>query len=1103
MARLVWVSVVFLSIVVAIGLVRIPGTGLPETGGPEIPGLPKAHAWERAQWHVQKRLGEGMEHIPMNALEPARTTMEAMARSDPSARYAARHPEQLLAKSASAWQPLGPNQKGGRTRRIVLDSQGTMYASGVSGGVWRYNGFGWGPLGDRLVNVNVGALAISPANDEVIFAGTGELYRRTNRPYSSMTGSGIFKSTNAGEDWVQLQSSVSEDFSYVSDIVISPNNAARIYAATNTGVWRSDDNGASFVQTLSTDEGNGNLFEGCTDLTVRNDMGVDWVLATCSSRSEDDRYFLPGLLPGSCNGPCDGRIYLNQDAAASDDWQVVLTEAGMGRTSLSVFPGNQDVVYALSSSTLPGPDKTGDGRGDYDNGLHAVFRSDDGGQTWNATVRNTDDDPVSTWMLSFAWQARTDGQTPYGAGWYNQAIAVDPSNPDVVWVGGMQLYRSDDGGQTFGLTSNYFADTDVLGAQGPQMHPDVHVLTFDQTGRLWIGNDGGVWRANNQSAPTDRVNDGYRSMLVGGVTFTSRVSGYTTTQFYHGTVSPDGNLVIGGMQDNGTDALNLPGLPGWVTVYGGDGAYSAYDPIGPFYYFSAQGATLSRFDENFNSTYLGNALQAAALDNDEFMFILPYVIDPSDNSRLYTGGKRLFRGDQFGDTWTRASARFGFSFQDKTNAIAVAPTRSDWVLLGTGNAIYKSSQASTANQTDQLPSTSPRSGWVSSLIFDPGDESVAYATYSAFGGDHVWKSTDGGLSFFPIDGQGEGRLPDVPVHSLAVDPVNTDHLYVGTDLGVFFSEDGGLNWQVEETGFGGAIVERVVINQPQEAGTSYLFAFTYGRGVWRVPLAEVDGQPDYQVSPDVNGFWYVSSEPGHGIQVQLLDIGGELQMLVAWYVYYQGEPMWLIGVGDVDRDRARIPMTVTRGTGFGDDFDSESVIREDWGSLELVFESDTELSLRWQSDHGDGEVGTLSMDHLSKPESISVPNTDVGLCSSGVYWNPTQDGQGLLVESVMLDGQPGLSWSWYHYRDGEQLWLVGSGVFEGNRVVAEAYAGVTGEFPPAFKSNESQVDLWGTVEFVFDGERNFTLNWNPQGQPEQPGSLDYSQLAGLADSGCL
>lgn len=1078
----------------------------PAPAGPAIPRsaleLPKAHAYERARWHVLRRLPAGATELPAQALDRARDAAARLPRSRAAERYAQRFSE----KAAAAWEPLGPDRKGGRTRRIVFDDQRRMYAAGVSGGVWRFDGGRWRPLGDRLTNLNVGALAIAPGvgkdDTVVLYAGTGELYRRTNRPYASMTGSGIYKSTNGGDDWVQLSATVNDNFLYVSDLVISPANPNRIYAATNTGVWRSDNGGASFEVSLSTMEGEINRFEGCTDLELLDLGGADRLLATCASRSTDDRYFLPGLLPGGCSGPCDARILLNETADLSDRWEVVLTEPGMGRTSLAAFAGDPGVVYALSASTRPGPDKTGDGIGDYDNGLHAVFRSNDAGATWEPTLRNTSDDPVSTWMLSFAWQARTDGNTPYSAGWYNQAVAVDPVDPDVVWVGGMQLYRSDDGGRQFGLTSNYFSDRDIPASQGPEMHPDIHALVFDEAGQLWVGNDGGVWRVRNQSAPTNRTRDGYRTVLTSGVRFDAEVRDYTTTQFYHGTVSPDGQLVLGGMQDNGTDVFNHPGFPGqWVTFFGGDGSYTAFNPIDELLYVSAQNGYLARVDRNLEYTILADRLFAEAVDPDEFMFITPFVLNPDNPSTVFVGGKRLFRGNFDGQIFNRASAPFGTTFFDKANAVAAARGGTA-VLVGTGNAIYRIASGDAATQATVPNRTTPREGWVSSLTFDPGNPDVAYATYSSFGGDHVFRSRDGGLSFQPIDGSGAGRLPDLPVHSLAVHPDEPDSLYVGTDLGVFFTADGGENWQVEETGFGGTIVERVVINEPQTDGTAYLFAFTYGRGVWRVPLSEVDGAPGYVLTSAVNGLWYDPAEPGHGIQVQLIEGESAPQLLVTWYVYDNGEPRWLIGSGTVSRDRAVVDMTVTRGGDFGAAFDAGSIIREPWGQLELVFRDENSLSLRWQSAYESGQSGTLAMARLSQPRDIAVPGLPVSLCSTSVYYNPSQDGHGMVLETVETDGEPGIAWSWFHYRDGNQLWLVGSGTFADGTLETEAFAGRAGQFPPAFTADAALVERWGTVSFEFLGEREFIASWAPDDPTLSPDSLHFSQLTTLSQSGC-
>ncbi len=149
--------------------------------------------------------------------------------------------------------------------------------------------------------------------------------------------------------------------------------------------------------------------------------------------------------------------------------------------------------------------------------------------------------------------------------------------------------------------------------------------------------------------------------------------------------------------------------------------------------------------------------------------------------------------------------------------------------------IYRSGNATSADEATVWASSRPRSGFVSSVAFDPNAPNVAYATYAGFGGRHVWRSDDGGGSWASIDGRGEGRVPDIPVHALVVDPSDSRRLYIGTDLGVLASLDGGDSWAVENTGFATAVTEWLDINSDPSEGT-YLFAFTHGRGAWKVPL---------------------------------------------------------------------------------------------------------------------------------------------------------------------------------------------------------------------------------------------------------------------------
>ncbi len=313
-----------------------------------------------------------------------------------------------------------------------------MYAGGVAGGVWKSTngGASWVPLTDSMANLAVSSMAMDPDNSSIIYAGTGEGYFNVD----AVRGAGIFKTTDAGATWTQLGSTNTSNFRYVNKIVVSPNDSNRVYAATRTGLHRSLDAGATWTQVL-----NASGVSGCVDLVVRSDQSTDAILAACGAGS-----FVQGT------------IYLNTDAGGSGSWTPVLGavqgEAAMARTSLAIAPSNQNVVYALAASnTTSGDFRAG--------GLHAVFRSTDGGSTWTARVRNTSATKLSTVLLSnpvyaFFSDCGFGPDARYNQGWYDNVIAVDPIDPDRVWVGGIDLFRSDDGGANWGLASHWWASAD-------------------------------------------------------------------------------------------------------------------------------------------------------------------------------------------------------------------------------------------------------------------------------------------------------------------------------------------------------------------------------------------------------------------------------------------------------------------------------------------------------------------------------------------------------------------------------------------------------------------------------------------------------------------
>jgi hypothetical protein len=170
------------------------------------------------------------------------------------------------------------------------------------------------------------------------------------------------------------------------------------------------------------------------------------------------------------------------------------------------------------------------------------------------------------------------------------------------------------------------------------------------------------------------------------------------------------------------------------------------------------------------------------------------------------------------------------------SAIAVAPGNSQRVMAGTTEGdVYRTAAALNADSNSIWTANRPRAGFVSSLAFEPGSQDVVYATYAGFGGAHVWRSDDFGESWQALDGSGSSGLPDIPVHSVVIDPENPNRLYLGTDLGVFTSRDRGHSWAVENTGFANAVTEWLAL-ETDDHGDPWLFAFTHGRGAYRVPL---------------------------------------------------------------------------------------------------------------------------------------------------------------------------------------------------------------------------------------------------------------------------
>lgn len=800
---------------------------------------PEAESDGAMRFFIAKRAPDGV-NIPVERLFAARDHARTMHRFS----IAKGRPVPLTDPTTStpptgvlpgAWTSVGPSNIGGLTRGFVINPKNPdiMYAGAAGGGVWQTTdaGMTWTPLADFLPTIAVNALAIDPQNPNVLYAGTGD----NSDGQDSIRGLGILKTTDAGQTWVRLPSTAQANFDYVFALVVSPNNSNNVYAGTSTGVWRSTDGGNTWAQTLARVA----PASGCEELVIRTDQRTDYLFAAC----------------GHFNNPPTA-VFRTTDAAGGSPWTPVLTLSGMGRTALALAPSQQSTIYALVTSVTPGSA--------FNGGMLGVYRSDSNGDsgTWQAKVTNQSPTRVNVALLSdtgeiFGDICGTGKEVIRSQGYHDITIAVDPLNPNRVWAGGIDLFRSDDGGANWGVAMFSAAAAPI------SAHADNHRLVFhpkydgNSNQILYNTSDGGIYMTANADAAVATGAKAGCTPYTSAVEWQNLNAGYSVTQFYDGAVYPGANQYIAGAQDNGTSAGRDALGTAWQSVRGGDGGFVLVNPQDPnevytnYVYLSLDRSTnggITNTPITAGITEPTATVTSSAVG--DFLFIVPVVMDPGNPQRLYIGGQALWRTDDSGDTWTQ-STTVGPTTQGQISAIAVSPADPNTVMYGTsGGEIFYSQQALTSDNTVTWSSSQPRtSGFVARIAFDPADPQTAYVVYSTYttsGQHYVYKTSDGGTTWRSLDGSGDTGLPDAPVHSIVVDPLNRQTLYAGTELGVFTSIDGGNTWMADANDFANTPITQLILDR--SAGVTQLVAFTYGRGVWKTQIPNTGTLCQYTLS---------------------------------------------------------------------------------------------------------------------------------------------------------------------------------------------------------------------------------------------------------------
>lgn len=705
------------------------------------------------------------------------------------------------------WRGIGPGDIGGRTRALAIHpvNRDIMYAGGVSGGVWKTTdgGQSWTALDDFLPNLAVGSIAIDLDDPNVIYAGTGEGYYPVSSPTVEaifLRGLGIFKSLDGGTTWTHLPTTINANFYYVNDIEISPENSQHLFAATWRGIYRSLNGGQTWTLSL---RGLPTNQVGCTEIAVRTDTSPPTLLAAFGSLSAD------GIYRSTDNG------------TTWSEMTTGLPTTDQGRITLAIAPSNQSIVYACIAQNFNGPDGIG--------ALEGVYRSLDGGTTWQQRVNLTL--PVGKNLLGNQLAIACLPGQGYHQGWYDNAIAVDAVNPDIVWVGGVDVQRSDDGGVTWGLVSAWWQYTYNGQPEAPNYcHADIHRLllhpdydgTANQT--LFVCSDGGIFRTDNARAAT--TTNICNWVPPSAVNFASLNNGYDTIQFYHGDADAASGRLLGGAQDNGSFRGTAPAGADWQRTFGGDGGYCAIDPRNSNVLY----VEIQNFPEIYKSTNGGQTFfrRVSGITGDTGSFINPIAMDQVNPNILWACGNRPWRTINGATSWTAAGPDFNPGAA--ISAVAIAPSDHRIVYLGfTDGYVYRTDDGLIASPVWNNRSTGLRagSGYLSWIEIDPADPNIAYATYSTFGGAKIYRTVNGGVSWTNVTGSGVTGLPDLPVNCVAINRIDRSILYVGSDLGVFVSDVGGTTWIPDDAGMPHTIVESF-----DWQGDGRLVAFTHGRSVF-------------------------------------------------------------------------------------------------------------------------------------------------------------------------------------------------------------------------------------------------------------------------------
>ena len=664
------------------------------------------------------------------------------------------------------WKPKGPNSSEsgysgiGRINCVAFHPTdiNTYWVGSAGGGLWvtANNGSSWTCLTD-----NNGVLAISDiiipsdyATSKTIYIATGD------KDGLDINSIGVLKSIDGGASWNSTGLSFSlSGYWQINKLLINPTNNQELLAATNGGLYKTSDGGTNWASI------NTNVFK--------------------------DIEYNPTNSATIYGSNKTGSIFLSTNSGST--FTSVFANTAAARIELAVSPNQPGFVYAIASKTS-------------DNGLQGIYKSTNSGASYTLVYSAKN-------LLGYEFDASLAG----GQGWYDLAIDASPINANTLLIGGVNSWRSLDGGTTWNIVNHWWGDRTAA------VHADKHMLKYRTNGDLFECNDGGIYLSTN-----------------GGTSWLDKTNGISISQMYKLSVSQtSSNQVLTGLQDNGTKLITSAGTR---DVIGGDGMECIIDykdtnvQYGSLYY-----GELYRTDNHWSSD-----LPITPSAAGQGAWVTPFSIDPINNQTLYAGYADLWKSMDRGINWTKISA---INTSNKIRSIAIAPSNSQTIFIADLSKIWKTTTGGTS-WTDITGTLPAGNGSITSIVVKNNDPKTLWVTLGGYNANRVYESIDGGTSWTDIS----TGLPSLPAYSIIQNQQVTSevHLYLGTELGIYFKK-GSSNWAPFNFGLPNVKIGEIEIYYNTDSKLSKLKAATYGRGLWETSLYNSSTIECNQTSPILSG----------------------------------------------------------------------------------------------------------------------------------------------------------------------------------------------------------------------------------------------------------